>query len=80
MPDTLSVQQLYDSHAKPLQLSWISGQQQNPSIIDIVNNQADGALLIGYLNLVRPYRIQVLGMKELDYFSKLGKNSRQCAA
>jgi len=77
MSDSLSVQQLYDSHAKPLELSWISGQDNNPSIIDVIDNQADSALLIGYLNLVRPYRIQVLGKEELNYLSKLGKNSRQ---
>lgn len=77
MPDTLSVQQLYDSYAKMLKLSWISGKDIYPSLINDVDSQAGRALLIGYLNLIRPFRIQVLGQQELDYLSRLGKNSRQ---
>lgn len=76
MPDTLSVQQLFDARAKPLELSWISGQDLNPSIIDNDEKYTDITLLVGFLNLVRPFRIQVLGKEELDYLSKLGKNSR----
>lgn len=76
MPDTLSVQQLFDARAKPLELIWISGQDLNPSIIDNDEKYTDITLLVGFLNLVRPFRIQVLGKEELDYLSKLGKNSR----
>lgn len=76
MSDSLSVQQLYDNHAKRLRLNWFSGQQYaQHSIGD--GSHTPGVLLVGYLNLVRPFRIQVLGINELDFLSTLGKNSRQ---
>lgn len=77
MSDSLSVQQLYDSHAKRLRLNWVSGQQYTDHFIDDENSHTPASLLVGYLNLARPFRIQVLGQDELEYLSSLGKNSRQ---
>lgn len=74
---TLSVQQLYDSHAKRLRLNWLSGEQHAQRVIGNENEHTPASLLVGYLNLARPFRIQVLGQNELDYLSGLGKNSRQ---
>lgn len=77
MPDTLSVQQLYNKHAKRLQLSWLSGQEHADRVVGDGKSHTPGSLLVGYLNLARPFRIQVLGQNEVDYLSSLGKNSRQ---
>jgi HPr kinase/phosphorylase len=77
MPDTLSVQQLYDSHAKRLQLKWLTGEESAQHNIGNANAATPDGLLVGYLNLIRPYRIQVLGKDELDYLNSLGENSRQ---
>jgi len=76
MPFTLSIQQFYDRYAKRLKLEWISGQEHAQGFIG-EKEDALNILLIGYLNLVRPCRIQVLGKQELQYFSELGKNSQQ---
>ncbi|MGD8526315.1 MAG: HPr(Ser) kinase/phosphatase [Thioalkalispiraceae bacterium] len=77
MQDAFTVQQFFEAYAKSLELSWVTGQADNPTIIPGSEEELDIALPIGFLNLVRPYRIQVLGSKELEYLSRLGKNSRQ---
>jgi len=78
MPFTLSIQQFCDRYAKRLKLEWISGQEHAQGFIG-EKEDALNILLIGYLNLVRPCRIQVLGKQELQYFSELGKNSQQAS-
>ena len=77
MPDTLSVQQLYEKHAKRLRLNWLSGQEHAERFISDSKNHIPGSLLVGYLNLARPFPIQVLGQNELEYLASLGKNSSQ---
>ena len=77
MHDSISVQQLYDSHAKRLRLSWLCGQEYASHFVGDEYSHTPGVLLVGYLNLVRPFRIQVLGKDEMEFLSSLGKNSRQ---
>ncbi|MEJ2141313.1 MAG: HPr(Ser) kinase/phosphatase, partial [Gammaproteobacteria bacterium] len=75
MSDTLSVQKLFDSHAKRLRLEWISGKEHATRTVG--STDTPGTLLVGYLNLVRPFPIQVIGQNEMDYLASLGKNSRK---
>lgn len=77
MPDNLSVQQLFDSHAKRLRLKWLNGEKYATRVVGNGKAHTPSVLLVGYLNLVRPFRIQVLGKDELEFLSTLGKNSRQ---
>ncbi|MEX0951595.1 MAG: HPr(Ser) kinase/phosphatase [Gammaproteobacteria bacterium] len=54
----------------------VSQQQKNkPRRVDIPNNKS----LIGYLNLIHPHQIQVLGVIELSYLESLRDISRQDA-
>lgn len=74
MTHTVSIQQLYELHQKQLKLEWVSGQQHDISIIPDSDDK-DDEVLAGYFNSVHPNQIQIIGRKELAYFSALDKTS-----
>ncbi len=72
MAMNLTVQDVFDSHQKPLELLWLSDTNQTDRLI--LEPQSDPGPqpnLVGYLNLIRPNRIQVLGATETRYLSAL---------
>ncbi len=73
MANTLTVQDVFNSHQKPLELCWLSEiKQASNLILDESSPQpAPQPNLVGYLNLIRPNRIQVLGETETRYLSSL---------
>ncbi|VAX09857.1 HPr kinase/phosphorylase [hydrothermal vent metagenome] len=74
MVNKLTVQDVFDSHQQPLELSWLSQiHQTRQSILDETRPTQPGPApnLVGYLNLIRPNRIQVLGATETRYLSEL---------
>ena len=73
MANTLTVQDVFDSHQKPLELCWLSDKQHAGKLILEESSSQSGPQpnLVGYLNLIRPNRIQVLGETETRYLSGL---------
>ncbi len=70
MATNLTVQDIFDSYQKPLELFWLSDINQTDRLI--LEPQPDSQPnLVGYLNLIRPNRIQVLGETETRYLSEL---------
>jgi HPr kinase/phosphorylase len=70
----LTVDQLIISAAPALQLEWIAGRaggdrEAGQPSLDTVDQ-------VGYLNMIHPHRIQVLGQPELDYFSRVSQTRR----
>jgi HPr kinase/phosphorylase len=63
-----SVAQLFERHRESLQLAWISGARD--SIIKTGLRGWTPADLVGFLNLIHPERIQVLGRAELVWARK----------
>lgn len=59
----------------PIEKDDISGANINSSI----SNQSNPRSLVGYLNLIHPHQIQVLGETEVNYFNGLRDISRQDA-
>ena len=54
----------------------------NPSVplaLSVFSRASANGALVGYLNLIYPNRIQVLGVSELSYLAGLGKNSHEDA-
>ena len=60
-----SVAQLFERHRESLQLTWISGSRE--SIIKTSLHGWTPADLVGFLNLIHPDRIQILGRAELAW-------------
>ncbi len=80
MDRSLTVNQLFESHAEKLVLEWVAGRAGRERGIQFTQDaggKRDYAEmpLVGHLNLIQPSRIQVLGSTELRYLESLGKNS-----
>jgi HPr kinase/phosphorylase len=77
MSATLLISTLYDALQKKLGLEWVTGEEPGGQAIEAATDSTAEISLVGHLNLISQHRIQVLGIKELDYLDKLGKNSRK---
>jgi len=69
----ITVKDIFDSHCDKLELSWLCGKQYAGLAIN--KTQQHPTLFIGFLNIVRPNLIQVIGDTEIQYLNNLGKNS-----
>lgn len=83
MAATLTARALYDAYQERFALQWVAGHAGQHRAIHQESGDGDAvpsaALIVGHLNLIRPYQIQILGGTELDFLHGLGKNSRQDA-
>jgi len=79
MSATLDIRTLYDDLEEKLGLKWICGSEHEDKVVHTSREHTADISLVGQLNLINPHRVQILGRKELDYFSKLRKNSRKDA-
>lgn len=74
----LKVCDFLESHGDRLGLIWQAGQPGENRLLQ--GNKAEaGVPIAGYLNLVKPNQVQVLGPEEVHYLSKLKKNSHKDA-
>ena len=78
MSNDLTIRDFIQSHGERLGLVWEAGQDaenrhfQNENIIT-------GVPIAGYLNLVKPNQVQVLGPEEVKYLKQLKDNSHKDA-
>ncbi len=77
MTAPISLQNLLASHGEKLALQWLNTGVGGERELSAQDSHALDASLIGYMNLIRPHRIQVLGAAEMAYLQHLGKNSYQ---
>ena len=81
----ITIDQLFDSQKENLGLQWVAGQQGKQRVIlpeqksASSKNRLENKSIVGYLNLIHPQQIQILGDTELDYLKKLQDISRQDA-
>ena len=75
MPKPITIQTLFDAHKESLSLKWMAGH--NGSNRHIKGDETPNArtTLAGYLNVIHPNQVQVLGRWEEQYLKGLGKNS-----
>ena len=78
MTNDLSVRDFIQSHGEKLGLLWQAGQEgENKSLQS--ESSKTGSPIAGYLNLVKPNQVQVLGPEEVNYLTQLKKNSHKDA-
>jgi HPr kinase/phosphorylase len=60
---------LFEDFRQKLDLKWAAGQGASERHFDevAVRMARSGADLVGYLNYIHPYRLQVLGEREIAY-------------
>ena len=70
-PGVVSADTLFNACRKSLKWVWLAGLTANERRFDevAVKQAQSGADLVGYLNYIHPYRVQVLGHRECAYLS-----------
>jgi HPr kinase/phosphorylase len=70
-PTVVSADVLFEDHRAALKWEWIAGLGASERRFDEVAVRAarSGADLVGYLNYIHPYRVQLLGEREVAYLS-----------
>ena len=70
-PTVVSADVLFEDHRATLKWEWVAGLGASERRFDEVAVRAarSGADLVGYLNYIHPYRVQLLGVREIAYLS-----------
>ena len=70
-PSVISADVLFEEHRPQLKWEWVAGLSASERRFDEVAVRAarSGADLVGYLNYIHPYRLQVLGEREVAYLT-----------
>lgn len=78
MTQNLSVAALFAAHELNSGLEWVAGHAGKQRTLNDSRPQHGSEVvkeLVGYMNCIHAPRIQVLGIQELNYLNKLGKNA-----
>lgn len=78
MASEVSTHDFVLSHGDILALQWQAGETGKSRLL-LTKRASTGIAIAGYLNLVKPNLIQVLGPEEVQYLKLLGKNSHKDA-
>ena len=70
-PTVVSADVLFEAHRTTLKWQWVAGLGASERRFDevAVREARSGADLVGYLNYIHPYRVQVLGEREIRYLT-----------
>ena len=74
MNNDLTTRDFIQSHGERLGLNWQAGQKGESRLLQN-EKSISGIPIAGFLNLVKPNQVQVLGPEEVKYLDQLGKNS-----
>jgi HPr kinase/phosphorylase len=68
-PTVISAEALFESHRSALHWEWIAGHAHPERRFDevAVRDAQSSADLVGYLNYIHPYRVQIVGRREVAY-------------
>ena len=71
-PTSISAEALFEEHRTTLHWEWVAGHAHPERRFDeaAVREARSAADLIGYLNYIHPYRVQIVGRREVAYLSE----------
>jgi len=73
--DRLTARQLFDAVGERLALRWVAGLRGENRAIETGGHLERRPSLVGYLNIIYPNKVQIIGTEELNYLD--GLDSRQ---
>ena len=78
-PRVISAEALFEEHQPALRWEWIAGHAHPERRFDeaAVREARSAADLIGYLNYIHPYRVQLVGHREVAYLENSDKEVQQ---
>ncbi len=74
--DRLTARQLFDAVGERLSLRWVAGMRGENRAIETGGHQSRRPSLVGYLNIIYPNKVQIIGTEELDYLDSLDSRQR----
>jgi HPr kinase/phosphorylase len=71
-PTSISAEALFEEHRQALHWEWVAGHAHPERRFDeaAVRDARSAADLVGYLNYIHPYRVQIVGRREVAYLSQ----------
>ncbi|KDB54214.1 HPr kinase/phosphorylase [Sphaerotilus natans subsp. natans DSM 6575] len=78
-PTVISAEALFDAHRSSLKWEWIAGHAHPERRFDevAVRDAQSAADLVGYLNYIHPYRVQIVGRREVDYLQESDSDTQE---
>ena len=70
-PTSISAEALFEAHREAMHWEWIAGHAhpERRFADEAVRDARSAADLVGYLNYIHPYRVQIVGRREVAYLA-----------
>jgi HPr kinase/phosphorylase len=71
-PTSMSAEALFEAHREALRWEWVAGHAHPERRFDenAIRDARSAADLVGYLNYIHPYRVQIVGRREVAYLTE----------
>jgi HPr kinase/phosphorylase len=76
MTQRITARELFDQQRERLGLRWIAGEKGGARVLESVDTVARRPSLAGYLNIIYPNKVQILGTEELAWLDGLDSRAR----
>jgi HPr kinase/phosphorylase len=76
MNERITARELFDQQRERLLLRWVAGERGAERVLESVDTVARRPSLSGYLNIIYPNKVQILGTEELSWLDALDSRQR----